>query len=445
VLDLSHVSRAWLPERWPQASLWCLAARQGYLEVAGFTSTFDWPAIPVQYNLVAPQSGNLVPAAECLQWARHEVDDMDRDIVSRLGWDMRFQPGYELPPKAAATPAPFGTRLRWCQSCLRAGFHASLFQHPIVKECPFHRETLVSNCAKCRAGWSPEWSRLKADPFGCPRCHCLQIDEVNWLPRMEEIQVNQALFEPTRRMLTRESDDFTGRPPRGFASFGMVDLWRFWIVRSDRPRSAVELVFPVSELPPKDLFDNDAKAVRSFVAAMRRLMGRNRRRQLHDLLAVARGHLRSYHLPEYVDAAAAAVWLCMCKVQLLEASRTRGYRHVGLHGDLPEDRVARSALIDHQLVALATCCLLMLVIKPGAARRRLYEVFENGTYAPGWLEGPDALVIRPWIGRARAHRLFRRFGSGQVATERILAWIGKGRRHDEAGSDGLDETIDEIA
>lgn len=68
-----------------------------------------------------------------------------------------------------------GTRsystLRWCPSCIRAGYHTNIFQMPVVQSCPAHRETLRSRCPRCNCSIPYKLSPSAVAPlFACVHC-----------------------------------------------------------------------------------------------------------------------------------------------------------------------------------------------------------------------------------------------------------------------------------
>lgn len=61
--------------------------------------------------------------------------------------------------------------LRYCLSCLRSWFHATVFQLSAMDVCPIHREPLRSGCWNCGAFWAYEFDRVEfKHPLHCHRC-----------------------------------------------------------------------------------------------------------------------------------------------------------------------------------------------------------------------------------------------------------------------------------
>ncbi len=63
------------------------------------------------------------------------------------------------------------TVLRFCKSCLQAGFHSSLFQLLFLKNCPFHKEEFLTRCPNCgeEISYRLNNNALKK-PYGCAKC-----------------------------------------------------------------------------------------------------------------------------------------------------------------------------------------------------------------------------------------------------------------------------------
>ena len=61
--------------------------------------------------------------------------------------------------------------LRWCPICIRAGYHANIFQMPVSQCCPAHRETLLSRCARCSSPIPYRLDPVAVVPlFSCVHC-----------------------------------------------------------------------------------------------------------------------------------------------------------------------------------------------------------------------------------------------------------------------------------
>jgi hypothetical protein len=61
--------------------------------------------------------------------------------------------------------------LRFCSSCLRDGFHSSLHQILLIRECPLHGEPLVRRCPHCQT--EVDYTIRSVSPLaapGCPKC-----------------------------------------------------------------------------------------------------------------------------------------------------------------------------------------------------------------------------------------------------------------------------------
>ncbi len=111
------------------------------------------------------------------------------------------------------------TVLRWCPSCARSGFHASVFQLDLLRVCPTHGQLIRSRCPKCKASIP---YRLQADvfsePFCCSACHTdlapvlrngrtrsltLRDSETAWIDSMVELCEFEDKMVPLRLELNR--------------------------------------------------------------------------------------------------------------------------------------------------------------------------------------------------------------------------------------------------
>lgn len=64
-------------------------------------------------------------------------------------------------------PVYASNRPRWCQECLRLGYHTWLMSINLVKECPIHHVPLRNSCIKCGAGFNMSFRGLVSRNFGC--------------------------------------------------------------------------------------------------------------------------------------------------------------------------------------------------------------------------------------------------------------------------------------
>jgi hypothetical protein len=61
--------------------------------------------------------------------------------------------------------------LRWCPQCVKAGYHAPLFQLLMVYECPAHHRPLEQHCPRCRSAFPYQLTTGTQTPlFLCPAC-----------------------------------------------------------------------------------------------------------------------------------------------------------------------------------------------------------------------------------------------------------------------------------
>ena len=61
--------------------------------------------------------------------------------------------------------------LRFCPICARSGFHATIFQHNEVVECPIHHKSILDCCPRCnrRIPYMLSHATFK-EPYCCPNC-----------------------------------------------------------------------------------------------------------------------------------------------------------------------------------------------------------------------------------------------------------------------------------
>lgn len=61
--------------------------------------------------------------------------------------------------------------LKWCEKCMREGFHAPIHQLEFLSACPLHGEQLASVCSRCKKAipyrLTPDVFRT---PYSCPHC-----------------------------------------------------------------------------------------------------------------------------------------------------------------------------------------------------------------------------------------------------------------------------------
>ncbi len=62
-------------------------------------------------------------------------------------------------------------QLRYCVSCLEAGFHSPIFQWDFIGRCPIHRSRLILGCSTCRSDIPYSiGNELAASPLQCQAC-----------------------------------------------------------------------------------------------------------------------------------------------------------------------------------------------------------------------------------------------------------------------------------
>ena len=61
--------------------------------------------------------------------------------------------------------------LRWCPECAKSGYHAPMFQLPMIHDCPAHGRALEHRCPRCRSNLPYRLlTAVRAPLFCCPVC-----------------------------------------------------------------------------------------------------------------------------------------------------------------------------------------------------------------------------------------------------------------------------------
>lgn len=70
--------------------------------------------------------------------------------------------------------------LRWCPECLKYGFHALIFQLPLMHTCPGHAVALLDRCPKCQSEFPYKLSGASSSPalYCCPNCRFDLVPEL---------------------------------------------------------------------------------------------------------------------------------------------------------------------------------------------------------------------------------------------------------------------------
>ncbi len=112
-------------------------------------------------------------------------------------------------------PKYLSEALRFCESCLRRGWHSALFQHWAVPMCPVHLERLRSGCPACGTQIATDMYSLARSQMTCDSCGVLfarqsslptQRDNFDCLP--------SKLFAAQRRALPPRFARRVGDAPR---------------------------------------------------------------------------------------------------------------------------------------------------------------------------------------------------------------------------------------
>lgn len=120
------------------------------------------------------------------------------------------------------------TYLRFCPSCLGAGYHAAVFQHVAIDRCLVHGERLLEACPRCDQPIVPTLRHARDIQFLCARCeHALSSLHSQRCAKEDAIRLDRA-FTVCRRALSRSSAECGSRWP--------IDEWWRTGVRSVRQR-----------------------------------------------------------------------------------------------------------------------------------------------------------------------------------------------------------------
>jgi hypothetical protein len=146
-----------------------------------------------------------------------------RALVTKLG----FLSGYGVSwPKHLAT----ATSLRYCEACLRGGFHSNFFQILGITHCPRHGSPLRSDCPRCGSSTAPLHlnQELFTTPFRCYRCEAAFAPPLNtgqWVADAERvIEINRALQPVAQwlRLLNKHPNSYRHLPTLQFSPEGQT-------------------------------------------------------------------------------------------------------------------------------------------------------------------------------------------------------------------------------
>jgi hypothetical protein len=144
----------------PLESLWCILAK--------------WQLINcLPYSTLARCVSPLSRAQTCQGVDLRVLDGFDLDALTHHSGVPRAALAAGACSAAADSPvlALASINLRFCPSCMRTGFHATLFQFMPIARCPIHDDRLLEACPGC-GGQIPYRldSAFAANPLACPHC-----------------------------------------------------------------------------------------------------------------------------------------------------------------------------------------------------------------------------------------------------------------------------------
>ncbi len=161
-LQSAPLRQQWRPSDWPSASLYCLVSRAFYLDpnaTGGFGKKFN--AHVQGFRLVASLHGVTDGVPKTIAHFLFEVFGADETTFDR-------RRSSDLVDDRCA---PWICReLRYCEQCLRLGYHCSLYQLYGVGTCPEHRAPLRTGCSKCDSRLVPAFRLVAKNPFSCAKC-----------------------------------------------------------------------------------------------------------------------------------------------------------------------------------------------------------------------------------------------------------------------------------
>lgn len=122
--------------------------------------------------LVAIRADEAVDLRRADQFALSQLASL-LDITQAAALD-----GFCLPSGHPAL-AWAATELRYCPTCLEAGFHAAWFQWEFIEQCPLHRCHLLRGCRRCATAIPYALDRKMAmQPLSCAHCG------TSWVPEL---------------------------------------------------------------------------------------------------------------------------------------------------------------------------------------------------------------------------------------------------------------------
>lgn len=91
--------------------------------------------------------------------------------------------------------------LRFCESCMREGYHPVLFQHLALFRCDRHGELLRERCPHCLHSITPTFSNIRRFPWMCDSCEAPLSSLLTQRRRRGDFELLDAAWNPVRTQL----------------------------------------------------------------------------------------------------------------------------------------------------------------------------------------------------------------------------------------------------
>lgn len=429
-LTLRQLHQAWDPRRWPEASLFCVLARSAYCRIDKLPH-----ATPVLASLL-PGRGTALTDDEWALLETHTGAD-EYSAPRRLAFART----------STIDTAVWSSVLRYCVTCLRCGYHATLFQHQGIDRCPLHQEPLVSDCYRCGRAVAPRMSTTCRLSFQCPACAQTLLNEpgirLGYLAGEAEARVAdlRARIEPVTAMHFEQCR--TPGPSFGpsIAAARMAARFSIWADGAPFLRFRQELLalsMEHEEETRENLAENGECAClwHSQAAALRWLVLSTPhavQQEVADLAARMWGQQGGARLRDERSVLSVAIVKAAHLCGLLRdlASQTPAVTPAQSGGD-PGPHAALSfsrsqwqqlnkRLLVLEIWALCACCLLQAARLCRLADYSWSDAAPPIVWAPAWrIERRDGVAIariRARFDEAGMRRLFRRYAHARLSSE----------------------------
>lgn len=101
--------------------------------------------------------------------------------------------------------------LRFCESCMREGYHPVLFQHLALFRCDRHGELLRERCPHCLHSITPTVSNIRRFPWMCDSCEAPLSSLRTQRRKQDDFELLDAAWNPVRKQLCTVSRGCTLR------------------------------------------------------------------------------------------------------------------------------------------------------------------------------------------------------------------------------------------